>query len=172
MEINPYKFELYNQDDPEPPKSQWPKRKRWKVAKRTTMGKVNAISNMLIEDHFMKVRLAVKKLYAQQGEYFYDKDEREDLTESTVSMHTLACSTFYMILDCHHSDEYTAEYDISSSPFKEEIAALIYKGPLRHAAKPVSKEPSMAAYFEHMRTYWKDNPQHFTYLSMEEEQQS
>jgi hypothetical protein len=171
MEFNPAKLNPSQPEEPKPSTRQWPRRKRWKVAKNTTMGKYNAIRNMCIEDHFMKVRKAVRLLYAQHNEYFYDRDERNDLTESTVSMHSMACSTFYMILDCNHCDEYEVEYDIASSPFKEEIATLIYRGPMRNTAKQVSKEPIMEAYFQYMRTYYSDNPKHFSYLSLATEQQ-
>ncbi|RVU02375.1 hypothetical protein EOD41_00085 [Mucilaginibacter limnophilus] len=77
-----------------------------------------------------------------------------------------------MILDCNFCYEYTVQYDIESSPFKEEIAALIYKGPLRKAAKPVSMLPTMKAYFQYMRLYWQDNPKYFSNLSLDKEQRN
>ncbi|WP_342644879.1 hypothetical protein [Mucilaginibacter sp. CSA2-8R] len=119
----------------------------------------------------MRVRKAVRLLYAQHSEYFYDNDQREDLSESTVSMHSLACSTFYMILDCNYCDEYVVEYDIESSPFKDEIARLISRGPMYSIGKQVTHESTMEAHFQYMRTYHNDNPKHFSYLNIEIEQQ-
>jgi hypothetical protein len=165
FEYNPYKFDNPVSEEPEPPKKQWIRRKRWKIAKRHHMGKLHEGSNILVEKHFMEIRNEVKRLYAQLNEYFYDKDEREDLTESTVSMHTIACSSLFMILDCSHCHEYEIEYHIEDSPFKEEIKAL-----LRTAGKPKLMEPNMAAYFQYMRSYYNDNPDYFSYLKPEDEQ--
>jgi hypothetical protein len=170
FEINPNKFNKDMPDEPTPAKP-WPKCKRWKIAKRHHMGKFHEVSNMLIEEHFMKIRKEVRRLYAQRNEYFYDKDQREDLTESTVSMHTIACSTFYMVLDCNYCHEYEVEYHIDSSPFKDKIAALISKGAVKKASRERVLDNGMAAHFDHMRSYWNDNPLHFSYLIIEVEQE-
>jgi hypothetical protein len=171
MEFNPDKLYRFI---PEP--SQQPSKrnrriyKRWKSARFTTMGKLNEVTNMLTEKHFMKVRAAVKELYAQQNEYFYDHDYRNDTTESSFTMHVIACSTFYMILDCDFCCEYTVQYDIESSPFKDQIVALIHDGMLRNASKAVPMQPNMQSYFQYIRLYRQDNPKFFSHLSADKEQ--
>ncbi|UEG53433.1 hypothetical protein LLH06_00380 [Mucilaginibacter daejeonensis] len=119
---------------------------------------------MALESHFMCIRKEVRKLYAQQNEFFFDRDYRNDNADP-CSMHTIACSTLYMNLDCSYSYEYELQYHIEDSPFKDTIASLI-----RTAGKTKVMEPSMAAYFAHMRSYYSDDPQYFSYLKAEDEQ--
>lgn len=164
MEYNPYKFDKPIPEESEPPQKQHRMAKRWKVAPRHHMGKNITGLNLLLEQYFMNIRKEVRKLYAQQYEYFYDRDYRYDNSDP-CSMHTFACSTLYMSLDCSYFYEYYIQYHIEDSPFKEAIAAL-----LRTTEKPKLMEPSMAAYFEHLRRYNNDDPQYFSYLKPEEEQ--
>jgi hypothetical protein len=164
MEFNPYKFDKPIPEEPEPLKRQYRIAKRWKVAPRHHMGKNHTGANYLLEQHFMKIRNEVRKLYAQRNEYFYDRNYRNDNVDP-CTMHIFACSSLYMSLDCSYFYEYYIEYHIEDSPFKEQIAAFI-----RTAGKPKLIEPTMAARFEQMRSYYNDDPQYFSYLKQEDEQ--
>lgn len=164
FEINPNKFDKSIPEETEPPKRQHRIAKRWKVAPRHHMGKNHTGINWTLESHFMSIRKEVRKLYAQQNEYFFDRDYRTDNADP-CSMHIFACSTLYMSLDCSYFYEYELQYHIEDSPFKEQIAAL-----LRTAGKPKLIDPSMAARFEQIRQYNNDDPQYFSYLRPEDEQ--
>lgn len=166
-EYNPFKNQQQPDEEPELPKQcrrTYAPRKTWKVAQWHHRGKMNTGMNLATESAFNKIREQVKMLYAQHGEYFYDYDLREDYTENTDTMHAIACSTLYMSLDCHPSFEYEVYYNIDSSPFKLQIAALIEQSFSPGVAKPFDRAVSMETYFLHIRTYWHDNPKHFSYL--------
>jgi hypothetical protein len=166
FEYNPNK---YNKSIPEEPQQQQKQHrivKQWKIAPRHHMGKNVTGINWTLESHFMRIRKEVRKLYAQHHEYFYDRDYRNDKADP-CTMHIFACSTLYMSLDCSYFYEYYIEYHIEDSPFKEIITAL-----LRTAGKPKLIEPNMSAHFEHMRRYYNDDPQYFSYLRPEDDQQA
>jgi hypothetical protein len=165
FEYNPYKHDRHIPEEPEPPQKHYRIAKRWKVAPCHHIGKHHTGINLGLESFFMKIRKEVRKLYAQHNEYIYDRDYRNDNVDP-CTMHIFACSTLYMSLDCSYFYDYYIEYHIDDSPFKEEIAAL-----LRTAGKPKLIEPSMAARFQQMRSYYNDDPQYFSYLKPEDEQQ-
>jgi len=166
-EYNPSKNQLQEPKEPELQKQYrrtYQLRKTWKIAQWHHRGKFNAGMNLAIENAFNRIREQIKMLYAQHGEYFYDHDLREDYTENTDTIHAIACSTLYMSLDCHPSFEYEVYYNIDSSPFKVQIAALIEHGFSPGVAKPFDRVVSIETYFLHIRSYWRDNPEHFGYL--------
>lgn len=168
-EFNPHKL---NKEEPEPPRRQrnYRPRKSWKVAQRHHMGKYNAGLNYLTECSFMKLRQMVRTLYAQQGEYFYDFNQREDYSENNDNMHTIACQSLYLSLRCNPCFEYQVHYSLGQSPFEQEIATHIQQMFSKVAAKPFEREPDTAIYFEFLRSYYKDNPALFTYLNSENEE--
>ncbi|OKS85671.1 hypothetical protein [Mucilaginibacter polytrichastri] len=165
FEFNPDKLYKLIPQEPETPKRKYRVAKRWKVAKHHHMGKNNIGINWLHEKHFMTIRDKIRSLYAQQNEYFYDRDWRHDNSENPCTMHIIACSTLYKELECNHFYEYEIHYHIDDSPFKEIITALL--GTVGKV-KPI--EPRIANYFKDMRQYYKDDPKFFSHLSPDEEQ--
>ena len=160
-EFNPLRKQSQETEDEEPPRQlrTYPRRKLWKVAARHHMGKNKVGVNHCLERIFMKVRDEVRRLYAERYEYFYDRDWREDTSENSCVMHTLACSTLYLTLECDHDYNYKVYYHLEDCPFKDQILTLLQRlGTLKEL------ESDMPAYFQYLRSYYKDNPLYFSHL--------
>lgn len=96
--------------------------KRWKEA-RTVSNARNKDINFMVELYYKEILDLAKKLICTLPDTYsrtvYEKDEREDNSESFLAMHTFISPSFYWHLECDLAYFYRAEFDFHNCPLKQ-----------------------------------------------------
>jgi hypothetical protein len=122
--------------------------KRWIIASTASQHKQKKMQNECVESAYMRVINAVKRLYLKPGTIYYEKDSRQDKSESATSMHSFITSNFYWHLHCSYLYEYEVEFAFNDCEFEAYIKAMLIPFPLDRQATERKLRPDFNTFFE------------------------
>jgi hypothetical protein len=103
--------------------------KRWVTALTNPYKDSSHHQNSIIELTYHEILKSAKSLYSQlqatSKRTVYEKDCKNNNSESSLAMHSFLTSSCYLHLECSFDYLYRIRYDFYNCPFEKEIIQLI-----------------------------------------------
>ncbi len=137
------------------PTKPWPLRskKLWKVAQRRTNQVEQQRTNVTVEVKFGQILSKAKQLSANNTQPIFERDYRNDSTDSATFMHAYITSNFYFLLECDHFYNYRIEYGFYNCPFESVIRLIMVGYPFDERAQEVTPRPDFSTHYRNVLAY-------------------
>jgi len=103
--------------------------KRWVIALSNPYKDSSHYQNSIIEFTYHEILKLAKTLYSQlqstSERTLYEKNFKNDNSESCLAMHTFLTSSCYLHLECSFDFKYRIQYDFFNCPFEKELMQQI-----------------------------------------------
>lgn len=136
-----------------PPTKEHRGMKRWVIAQGRGTRPQQALQNSNTEHAYHRIIAAIKEQYLKPGDVYFERNYKQDKTESLFDMHSFMCNSVLLRLDCMLYYDYEVEFAFYNCPFEESIRAMLKVGPLDTQAKEITLQPNFQLYYEHVLRY-------------------
>jgi len=130
-----------------------PLRKQWKVAVSRFGHTTQKLNNRIVEGNFREILAKAKKLLSQHPQTVFERDQREDSSHSTYTMHSFLSPSFYLNLDCCPDFNYCIKYAFCNCPYEGELRKLLNCYLLQGKAKEVELKPTFQAFYNDVPSF-------------------
>jgi len=121
--------------------------KRWSIAVNRTNFPIQRVRNLNREGCYRSILLEVKKLFANTKHPMFERDFKNDNTESALAMHAYLTNSFYFNLECSFMYNYQIQYAFNDCPYEAEIRALIARTSEDSRPTEVKLKPDFATFY-------------------------
>jgi hypothetical protein len=121
--------------------------KRWVIA-QSRPNKLQVMQNDCIEAAYHRIINHVKKLYMKPGDTYYERDLKTDKAEGSLGMHSFMSSTFYWMLYCEFTYQFSVEFAFCNCPFETEVREMLKTYPLDRQATEKELQPNYKSFYE------------------------
>jgi hypothetical protein len=127
--------------------------KTWKVAQRRSNYQEQQRTNTTVEVFYNSVLFNAKKLHGHSNQPRFERDYRNDRSESGLAMHAFLSDQFYFYLECDLHYDYNIEYAFFRCPFESEIRAMLKGYPCDTRAREANLKPDFPTFYKNVQAF-------------------
>jgi hypothetical protein len=137
--------------------------KTWATAKRRGSNEVQERTNSTVEILYTSMLSKAKRLLGQAAYPVFERDYRQDRTESALAMHCFMSSNCYLRLECDALYNYRVEYAFHHCHFEQVIRAMLVGYPFDTHSAEVKLRPDFTTFYH--RVLQVQDSKYITYNS-------